>query len=271
MIVEVKPRPGSYIIDEEDVLEVIEKHHDDVALVLWGGVNYYTGQLFNIRNITAAAHRAGATVGFDLAHAAGNVPLELHNWDVDFACWCSYKYLNSGPGAVAGTFVHERYHTDSDIKRFGGWWGYNKAKRFKMEPGFDPVQSAEGWQLSTPAMLLYASHLAALEVFEAAGVDAIFAKSAKLSAYLYDELADISRAVGTRKLQLLTPPAASARGSQVSMLVQTNGRHVFEQLASNGIYADWREPDVIRVAPVPLYNSYEEVARFCSLLRQILL
>jgi kynureninase len=266
VIIEVKPRDGEFNIREEDILQTIAQHKEEIALVFWGGVNYYTGQVFDMKTITQAAQEAGAKVGFDLAHGAGNIELQLHDWNVDFACWCSYKYLNSGPGAIGGVFVHERYHNDSLLPRFAGWWGYKKDTRFQMQQGFDPIPSAEGWQLSTPSPLLYAAHKASLELFDTAGMEALTQKGKLLSDYLLFLLQDINDDQDSPLIQLLTPSVN--KGCQVSMLMLKNGKRIFEQLSLQGVFADWREPDVIRVAPVPLYNTFEEVWQFASKLKE---
>ena len=266
VLIEVAPREGEELINEEDILRTIEDNKDELALVLWGGVNYYTGQVFNMQKIAQAAHNGGAKIGFDLAHAAGNVRLALHEWDVDFACWCSYKYLNSGPGAIAGAFIHERYHTDENLQRFAGWWGYKKEKRFLMNPGFDPIPSAEGWQLSTPSPVLYAAHNAALEIFEEAGLEAILEKSRALSNFLLFIIDNINSKLSKPLIKILTPRIEQEKGSQVSMLISKKGKQVFDSLTKNGVFADWREPDVIRIAPAPLYNSFEEVWLFGKIL-----
>lgn len=270
ILIEVTPRPGEHTIRNEDILQLIETTGDELALVLWGGVNYYTGQVFDMRSITAAAHKVAAICGFDLAHAAGNIRLQLHDWNVDFACWCSYKYLNSGPGAIGGVYIHERYHGDREMHRFAGWWGYDKATRFAMEKGFVPIPTAEGWQLSTPSPMLYAAHRASLRIFSEAGFDRLLNKAGKLSAYLLFLLENLNRELNTPALEIITPRQAEAHGCQVSMLMLRNGREVFDQLTEAGIFADWREPNVIRVAPVPLYNSFEEVWLFVDRLRQII-
>jgi kynureninase len=269
-IIEVRPRYGEHSIRPEDVLTVINSHRDELALVLLSGLNYYTGQVFDMENITLAAHEAGARVGFDLAHAAGNIPLQLHDWDVDFACWCNYKYLNSGPGAISGVYIHEKFHRSKEINRFAGWWGYDKATRFKMEKGFKPAPSAEGWQLSTPSILLYASHKASLDIFEEAGWSNIVTKGRKLSDYLLFLLDDILTSGNEGFFEVITPRDADKKGCQVSLLMLQNGKKVFDQLTLEGIITDWREPDLIRLAPVPLYNSFEEVWNFANTLRQIL-
>jgi kynureninase len=275
IIIEVQPRKGEYLIQTEDILSAINKHKDELALVLFSGVNYYTGQVFEIKTITEAAHNIGAIAGFDLAHAAGNVPLQLHDWNVDFACWCSYKYLNSGPGAVGGVYIHEQFHNDKNIKRFGGWWGYDKATRFKMEKGFKPIPTAEGWQLSTPSLLLYASHKAALEIFEKAGWENLKTKQKLLNDYLWFILDGINRSSSQKLIEFITPRPDSyreeeERGCQVSMLMLERGREIFNELSKLGVMADWREPDVIRIAPVPLYNTFEEVWRFGNIIKEIL-
>lgn len=268
VIIEIGPRPGEDIIRLEDIVETIEKCHEEIALVFWGGLNYYTGQLFDMASITRTAHERNIKVGFDLAHAAGNVKLELHNWDVDFACWCSYKYLNSGPGAVGGVYIHERFHRDDTIQRLAGWWGYDKATRFKMEKGFKPVQSAEGWQLSTPSLLLYACHQASLQLFEKAGWNNILEKQQKLNAYLWFLLNALNSEQPAQLIRVLTP--AQERGCQVSLFMLDKGREIYDTLLAKGIIVDWREPNVIRLAPVPLYNSYYDVWRFYDSIKQMI-
>jgi kynureninase len=260
-IIEVKPREGEECIHHDDILKAIEQHGDELALVLFSGINYYTGQLFNMQSITTAAQKAGAKVGFDLAHAAGNVSLQLHDWNVDFACWCSYKYLNSGPGAVGGVYIHERYHNDKNITRFAGWWGYDKATRFLMQKGFVPVNTAEGWQLSTPSMLLYACCKAALDIAEEAGWDTITAKRKLLNNYLWFVLEAIKNKY-PGAVKFITPANEDERGCQISILMLNNGKHIYNELIKQEVIVDWREPNVIRLAPVPLYNSFEEVWRF---------
>jgi kynureninase len=270
ILIEVEPRKGEHLIRSEDIVGAIRNHREELALLLFGGVNYYTGQAFDIRKITEAAHDAGVIAGFDLAHAAGNIVLQLHDWEVDFACWCSYKYLNSGPGAVGGAYVHQKFHNDKSIPRFGGWWGYDKETRFKMEKGFKPIRSAEGWQLSTPSLLLYASHKAALDVFEEAGWENIQSKQKLLNGYLWFILDEINNSVSRKVIEIITPRHEHERGCQVSILALEAPRQVFDELGKRGIIADWREPDVIRIAPVPLYNTFEEVWQFGNILRQIL-
>jgi kynureninase len=247
-----------------DIIDVIERNGDSIALVLLGGVNYYTGQAFDMKAITEAAHKAGAVVGFDLAHAAGNIELKMHDWDVDFAAWCSYKYLNGGPGAVGGAFIHERHATSFDLPRFAGWWGHDKETRFLMGPEFHPIAGAEGWQISNPPILQMAALRASLEIFEEAGMTALAEKSRKLTGYLeslIDEIAD-------ERISIVTPRNAHERGCQLSIRVLDKSIH--ERIVEGGVFADWREPDVIRVAPVPLYNSFNDVYRFAEILKSCL-
>jgi kynureninase len=266
-VIEVSPREGEHRIRKEDILSAIHQHGNTVALVLFGGVNYYTGQLFDIKAITEAAHQAGAYAGFDLAHAAGNVELKLHDWQVDFACWCSYKYLNSGPGGVAGVYIHEKHVADPLIPRFAGWWGYKKETRFKMEKGFQPIPTAEGWQLSNAPVLSMAAHKASLDIFESAGVDRLHLKRKKLAGYLHYILQEINQQEQEHIIEVITPEVEGERGCQVSMLMLKSGRAVFESLTQQGVIADWREPNVIRVAPVPLYNTFEDIFRFGEIIQ----
>ncbi len=268
-IVEVSPRLGEHCIRHEDILTAIQENGDSTALVLFSGINYYTGQLFDMASITKAAQSAGARVGFDLAHAAGNVALQLHDWGADFACWCTYKYMNSGPGAIGGVFIHERNH-NKELPRFAGWWGYDKATRFKMEKGFNPMPGAEGWQLSTPALFLYAAHRASLEIFEEAGWSNILAKKKSLNNYLWFVLEQINATASKKIIEFITPKNEQERGSQVSMLMLERGKETYDELMRTGIMVDWREPNVIRLAPVPLYNTFEEVWQFADTLQQIL-
>jgi len=269
-IIEVKPHDGEHCLRTADIISVIEQHADELALVLFGGINYYTGQYFDIKAITDAAHAAGAYAGFDLAHAVGNVELKLHDWDVDFACWCTYKYLNSGPGAVSGTFIHERFATNKNFPRLAGWWGNNKKTRFQMEKNFDAIESAEGWQLSTPPALLLAAHKASLDIFEAAEIEKLHAKRKTLTAYLHFILNDINRQNHEKVIEIITPANEEQRGCQVSMFMHKNGKKIFNALSAEGVIADWREPNVIRVAPVPLYNTYEDVWHFGNIIENIL-
>jgi kynureninase len=264
-IMEVHPRGGENFIREEDIEQAIEMHGDELAVVLWGGVNYFSGQVFDIRRITAAAHKAGAVAGFDLAHAAGNVQLKLHEWNVDFACWCSYKYLNGGPGGIGCAYVHERYHDNETLPRLGGWWGNDSNTRFEMKKGFVPAPTAEGWQVSTPPIMLMAALRASLDLFMEAGIDKLAEKGKEYSDYLIDLIDDIN--ASREKIRVLTP--RRAKGCQLSLRIISNPRGVFEELRNHGIFADWREPNVIRVAPVPLYNTKEEIATFAEVLKKL--
>ncbi|MDB4516677.1 aminotransferase class V-fold PLP-dependent enzyme, partial [Crocinitomicaceae bacterium] len=224
---------------------------------------YYTGQLFDMETITKAGHAVGAKVGFDLAHAAGNINLKLHDWGMDFAAWCGYKYLNSSPGGVSGIFVHERHANSPDLPRFAGWWGYDKETRFQMEPGFKPMYGAEGWQLSNAPVLGMAAHLASLDIFDAAGMDRIGAKRDELTAFLEFVIQDISkRNVDRCTFEIITPSDKTKRGAQLSILAHGQGKSLFDALTKQGVIADWREPNVIRIAPAPLYNSFEDCYRF---------
>jgi kynureninase len=261
-LIELKPREGEHILRTEDIIKSIEAHSHQLALVIFGGVQYYTGQFFNIKKITEAGHRAGAVVGFDLAHAIGNVPLNLHNDEVDFAVWCSYKYLNSGPGAVAGAFVHERYAKSTDLPRFCGWWGHAEKERFHMKKGFIPMPGVDGWQLSNFPVLPGAALLASLEIFQQAGIKNLRKKSLALTGYLEFLLTQIDPQ--GEYFSILTPTSKSERGCQLSIYMKYSGKKVFNALTKAGVIADWREPNVIRVAPVPLYNTFEEVFRFAE-------
>ncbi|HEY0356427.1 MAG TPA: kynureninase [Flavisolibacter sp.] len=269
-IVEVGPRKGEYHIQTEDIITAIEKHGDAVALVLFGGINYYNGQVFDMKNITAAAHKAGAYAGFDLAHAAGNIRMNLHDWKVDFACWCSYKYLNSGPGGVAGVYIHQKHAGNTTLPRLAGWWGYEKESRFQMKPGFQPIATAEGWQLSNAPVLSMAAHKAALDIFDEAGMDALTRKSKDLTGFLFFLLDGINKDLNEQLVEVITPRKEGSYGCQVSMLMLQKGKEVFNELTKQGVIADWREPNVIRIAPVPLYNTFEEVWQFGNIIRSIL-
>ena len=268
-LVEIAPRSGEHLIQEEDILAKIDELGDELAMVMIGGVNYYTGQLFDMKKITQAGHSVGAIVGFDLAHAAGNINLKLHDWGVDFAAWCGYKYLNSSPGGVSGIFVHERHANNPDLPRFAGWWGYNKESRFKMEPGFVPMPGAEGWQLSNAPVLGMAAHLASLELFHEAGMDRIGGKRDLLTAFLEFIIQDVSERNKERcTFEIITPSDKTKRGAQLSILVHGQGKDLFDKLSDEGVVADWREPNVIRIAPAPLYNSFEDCYWFGQLLEK---
>jgi kynureninase len=266
-IVEIKRREGEHNIRLEDVLDKIAEVGEELALVLIGGVNYYTGQVFDIKTITAAGRQVGAKVGWDLAHAAGNIKLELHDWNVDFAAWCSYKYMNSGPGNASGCFVHERHHHDNDLPRFAGWWGHNKERRFKMEPTFDPVHGADGWQISNLPILSLAPYLASVELFDEVGMEALIEKRDKITAYLEFILHEIDKEV-KGSFEIITPSNPEERASQLSVFLHGEGRELFEYLMREGVITDWREPNVIRLAPVPLYCSFEDMYEFGQILKQ---
>ncbi|TFF39853.1 kynureninase [Mucilaginibacter psychrotolerans] len=259
-VIEVAPREGELTLRTEDILKQIEANADELALVMFSGINYYTGQFFDVDAITKAAHQAGAYAGFDLAHAAGNVPLQLHQWGADFASWCSYKYMNSGPGGISGAFVHEKHHTDATLNRFAGWWGYRLDKRFLMAPGFQPEVGAEGWNVSTAPILLLALHKASLDIFEqAGGLQMLRAKSEALTGYLEFLIHDINQRVGYEAYRIITPKNKNERGCQLSVVCTSHAKATFNYLADNGVIGDWREPDVIRLSPVPLYNTFTDV------------
>jgi kynureninase len=259
-LIELKPREGENTLRTPDILAAIKEHGQQIALVIFGGVQYYTGQLFDIKKITEAAHDVGAYAGFDLAHAVGNVPLNLNKHGVDFAVWCSYKYLNSGPGSIAGAFVHERHATDFSMPRFSGWWGHNEEERFKMRKGFKPIAGADGWQVSNHPILLSAAHLASLEIFQKAKMKRLRTKSELLTGYLEFVLKQCN--ISEEHFTVLTPGTTEDRGCQLSIFMKHEGKKVFSNLTKAGVIADWREPGVIRVAPVPLYNTFEDVFRF---------
>ena len=264
-IVEVKPREGEHTLRHQDILDTIEAHKDELALVFFSGVQYYSGQVFNIKEITEKGHACGAVVGFDLAHAAGNIELKLNEWNVDFAAWCSYKYLNSGPGGVAGAFVHEKHATDSSLPRFAGWWGHDEQERFKMLKGFVPEEGAAGWQLSNAPVFSMAVHREALHLFEAAGMSALTEKGKNLNAYLQFVIEEAMKHNALLNFKIITP-AYPERGCQISLLTDDNGKMIFDYLTQNGVIADWRNPNVIRLAPVPMYNSYQDIYTFGALL-----
>ena len=263
-LIELTPRDGKSTLRTEDIVETIEAYDGQIAMILLGGVNYYTGQAFDMQAITAAGHKAGAIVGFDLAHAAGNLHLKMHDWGVDFAVWCSYKYLNAGPGAVGGAFVHERHAEAFDLCRMAGWWGHDKDTRFLMGPEFKPLAGAEGWQISNPPILQMATLRASLEIFAEAGIEALREKSVKLTGYLESLVNQIDDA----RVSIITPTDPDQRGCQLSIRVGDKGIH--DRIVARGVVADWREPDVIRVAPVPLYNSFDDVYRFSKILKECL-
>lgn len=259
-IIEVLPGDGAFTLQTADIIAAIEENRDDIALVLFSGVNYFTGQLFDMASITESGHRAGAIVGFDLAHAAGNVPLLLHDWKVDFACWCSYKYQNGGPGGISAIFVHEKHFEDKTLNRFAGWWGYQENKRFNMEKGFVPEAGADGWQVSCGQIIPMSMYSAALGIFEKAGfMEPLRDKSVKLTGYLYFIINEVNKHLNTQQFEIITPADIDQRGAQLSIIATSHAKKIFEELTKRKILGDWREPNVIRLSPVPLYNTFAEV------------
>ncbi|MDP5101997.1 MAG: kynureninase [Nonlabens sp.] len=262
-IIEWSPRAGEHTPRMEDLETLLNEHGDEIALVMIGAVNYYTGQFFDLKKITTLGHAAGAMVGFDCAHGAGNVDLKLHDSGADFAVWCTYKYMNAGPGSLGGCFVHERHANNTSLPRFTGWWGHNKDTRFKMRDDFEPMPGAEGWQLSNPPILSMVAVRASLDVFAQAGFDKLRAKSVQLTNYLE---ALVKNLEGDR-ITIITPSNPADRGCQLSLAVKNADKSLFEAITAKGVIADWREPDVIRIAPVPLYNSFEDCWRFVEILK----
>lgn len=263
-IVEVKKRPGENAWRTEDVVAKIEEVGEELALVLIGGVNYYNGQVFDMKTITAAGKSVGANVGWDLAHAAGNVVLQLHDWEVDFAAWCSYKYMNSGPGNASGLFVHQKHLNKKDIPRFEGWWGTKKETRFLMKPEFEPMENADAWQLSNAPILAVAPYLASLSLFDEVGMPALIEKRNQIVAYLEFVLRQIDKEVAST-FEIITP---ADRACQLSVFLHGEGKSLFDYLMKNGVITDWREPNVIRLAPAPFYCSYEDMYRFGQCLKK---
>jgi len=261
-LIKLYPKAGANKIETSDILQAIEDNKDTLAVVMLGAVNYYSGQYFDLKSITEKAHEVGAYAGFDLAHTIGNVKPELHDWEVDFAMWCTYKYLNSGPGATAGIFVHNKFAERFDIPRLAGWWGHDKTERFKMDSEFKPMRGAEGWQNSNPAILPLACLKASLSIFDEVGMDNLREKSLSLTGYLEFLLNDLKNSA----IEIITPKEANERGCQISIRVKNANKELFNELTKKGVISDWREPDVVRVAPVPLYNSFEDVYRFVVIL-----
>ncbi|MFC4232804.1 kynureninase [Parasediminibacterium paludis] len=262
-IIEIEPREGEKLLRTEDILSAIAQHGDSLAVVMFGGINYYTGQLFDMAAITDAAHKVGAIAGFDLAHVVGNVPIQLHDWDVDFACWCNYKYLNGGPGAIGGLYVHEKYASNPSTPRLAGWWGNEEAIRFKMEKGFVPKTTASGWNISTAQILNTVSLKASLELFADATIERLREKSIQLTNYLEFLLHQLPNI----QFEIITPKNVAERGAQLSLYFLENGKAIHQKMIDNGIIVDYREPGVIRVAPAPMYCSFEDVYRFYAILR----
>lgn len=261
-----KPRKGEELLHYEDLEAILEKHGDEVALVMIGGVNYYTGQFFDLKRITQLGHKHGCMVGFDCAHGAGNVELNLHDSGADFAVWCTYKYLNSGPGSLGGCFVHERHAHDKTLNRFTGWWSHNKETRFKMRDEFDVIPGAEGWQLSNPPILSMAAIKASLDIFQEVGIKKLNEKSRDLTAYFEFLL----KQLGQDTIRIITPENPDERGCQLSIQVKNADRSLHDKLTEAGVISDWREPDVIRCAPIPLYNSYQDIYHMVERLKEIL-
>ena len=261
-----KPRKGEELCRYEDLEAIMKEHGEEIALVMIGSTNYYTGQSFPLKKITELSHKNGCVVGFDLAHGAGNIQPNLHESGADFAVWCTYKYLNSGPGSLGGCFVHERHAYNKNLNRFTGWWGHNKSTRFNMRQEFDPIPGAEGWQLSNPPILSMAAIRASLDLFEEAGFDNLRKKSIKLTGYLEYLLDEIS----DPNLQIITPRNPEERGCQLSIQLKNADKGIFDKLTTSGVISDWREPDVIRIAPTPLYNNFEDVYLFVEKLKSLL-
>ncbi len=262
-LLELEPRAGEDILRTEDILDLIKAKGNEIALIMIGGLNYYTGQAYDMEKITEMGHKMGCMVGFDLAHGAGNLNLSLHDWDVDFAVWCTYKYMNSGPGGIAGCFVHQRHLQRKDLRRFAGWWGHDKATRFLMDDTFVPIEGAEGWQMSNETVLSMAALKASLEIFEEVGMKAIVKKSRLLTRYLEFLIEELK----SDRIQIITPKQTDARGAQLSIRVINSDKSLFKAISEKGVIADWREPDVIRIAPAPLYNSFMDVFNFVQILR----
>lgn len=259
-IIEVAPKEGEYTLKTEDIVAAIAANGAEIALVLFGGINYFTGQLFDMKTITKAGHQVGAKVGFDLAHAAGNVPLHLHDWDVDFACWCSYKYQNAGPGGISGIFVHQKHFSDQSLHRFAGWWGYQEKNRFLMEKGFVPETGADGWQVSCTQVMPMALYHASLQLFEKVGfMEPLRTKSKILTEYLFFIVDEVNKALGFEQFKIITPRNQDERGAQVSIIAKKDGKKIFDHLVKNNVLGDWREPNVIRLSAVPMYNNFEDV------------
>jgi len=266
-LIELKAREGEELIRMEDIEKVIEEQGAEIALIMIGNTNYYTGQFFDMKKITELGHAKGCKVGFDCAHGAGNVELNLHDSGADFAVWCSYKYINSGPGSLGGCFVHERHSNDNSLPKFAGWWGHNKDTRFGMRDGFDPILGVESWQLSNPPILSMAAILASLKIFEEAGISNLRKKAIQLTSYL-EFLVD---KINDDRVKIITPRDPKERGSQLSIQVKSADKSLFDKISEKGVIADWREPDVIRIAPVALYNSYMDVFRFAKILKDELI
>ncbi|CAN5641804.1 kynureninase [soil metagenome] len=266
-LIEIFPKEGDNYVKRNDLLDLIDEKGNEIALIMLAGVNYYNGQAFDMKKVTELGHKRGCRVGFDLAHAAGNISLNLHDWNVDFAVWCNYKYLNGGPGAIGGAFVHERFHSDLSIPKLEGWWGNNKKVRFLMKPEFDPINSVESWQLSNPPIFQLASLKSSLDIFKEAGIENLRSKSEKLTGYL--EFL-IKENIPSDKLTIITPEEPIQRGCQLSLRIKNEGRKLYEALNKNDVICDWREPNVVRLSPVPLYNSFEDVYNVVEILKRLM-
>lgn len=264
-VIELETRKGEHHLRTEDIVKAIEEAGDELALLFFSGVQYYTGQYFDIKTLTKAAHQVGAIAGFDCAHAAGNVKLQLHDWQVDFAAWCTYKYMNSGPGGVSGVFIHEKHGNNPDLPRFAGWWGHKESERFQMKRGYIPEPGAAGWQLSNAPVITMAAHKASLDMFDEVGMDALVIKGQKLNRFLEEVIIEAQAANQKLAFEIITP---EDRGCQLSMLTNENGKSLFDYLTANDVIADWREPNVIRLAPVPFYNSFMDIWEFGELLKK---
>ncbi len=265
-LISLTARPGEYCLREEDIFSLIAKEGEDIALILLGNTNYYTGQYFDMKKISDWGHAKGCKVGFDCAHGAGNLPLALHDSGCDFAVWCNYKYLNAGPGGLGGVFVHERHLDNGNIPRFEGWWGHNKDTRFKMRDDFEPMPGVEAWQLSNPPIIAMASVWSALQLFEEIGMEKLRKKAIELTRYMEY----LVKTISNKTIEIITPNDHMQRGSQLSFKVVNQNKNLFNKLSEHGVIADWREPDVIRVAPVPMYNSFEDVYKFYDILKNAL-
>lgn len=269
-IVEVGPRRGEKTLRTEDIIKAVQEQGSELALVMFSGINYFTGQWYDMKEITKAGHEAGALVGFDLAHAAGNVPLSLHEWNIDFACWCSYKYQNGGPGGIAGIFVHERHFGDRTQKRFAGWWGYQQEKRFEMQKGFVPEAGADGWQISTGQIIPMSMYLASLQIFERAGfMEPLREKSITLTSFLHFLINQVNEELGLAQFEVITPIDPAERGAQLSIVAKEKPREIFDALVKEQVLGDWRSPNVIRLSPVPLYNTFEELYETAQILLKV--
>lgn len=267
-IVEIFPREGEYTLRNEDIINTIEEHGEQISLVMFSGIQYYTGQLFNMKELTEASHKIGAYAGFDLAHAIGNVPMRLHDWNVDFAVWCTYKYLNAGPGATAGAFVHIKHGEKDDLPRLAGWWGHSEEERFLMKKGFKPIKGADGWQLSNSNIISMASLRASLAIFDDATIEALRSKSVLLTGYLDFLIDQINKNNYNENIMRITPSNVDERGCQISLFIKKGGKKIFDNLQKEGVIVDWREPNVIRVAPAPLYNTFSDVYNFSKILEK---